>query len=116
MSRTDAKFAYEDCYAILDQAIADAEGVRVGFPTDDACFVYRHRLNYARLLDRRQNKEIYPQDHPMHGQSEYDKLQFTIVETSSEWTDAPSPWWVYVKHLKMPKVVESLSEVGASDA
>lgn len=113
MPRTDAKFAYEDCYAVLDKALLDGEGVRVGQPSEDACHVFRHRLNYARTLDRRQNKDVYDRSHPMFGQSEYDRLQFTIVETSSEWADAPSPWWVYIKHLKMPTIVEGLSERAA---
>ncbi len=114
MPRTDAKFAYEDCYKVLDQALSDIEGVRAGMPDEAACHVFRHRLNYARILDRRQNKEAYDFSHPMHGQSEYDKLQFTIVESDSEWAEAPSPWWVYIKHMKVPKIVESLSDAQAS--
>lgn len=110
MPRTDAKFAYTDCYTILDQALLDGEGVRVGFRDEDACHVFRHRLNYARMLDRRQNKDVYEKDHPMFGQSEYDKLQFTIKESASDWKEAPSPWWVYVTHLKMPAIVEGLSQ------
>lgn len=107
MPRTDAKFAYSDCYEILDQALADTEGVRVGFKTQDPCFVFRHRLNKARMIDRVTNKEVFTADHPMFGQSEYDKLTFTIREGGE---DEPSPWWVYVTHLKMPAIVESLSD------
>lgn len=113
MARTEAKFAYTDCYTIMDQALADGEGVRVGRDTENECHIFRHRLNYARILDRRQSQDVYPTEHPMYGQSEYDKLQFTIVETSEDWKDAPSPWWVYIKHLKMPAIVETLSERAA---
>lgn len=116
MPRTDAKFAYEDCFSILDKALQDGEGVRVGFSDNASCHVFRHRLNYARILDRRQNRDVYDNSHPMYGQSEYDRLQFTIKESSEDWKEAPSPWWVYVTHLKMPAIVEGLSPIEASDA
>ena len=113
MPRTDAKFAYEDCYAILDKALLDASGVRVGMLDEASCHTFRSRLNYARMLDRRQNRDAYDSSHPMHGQSEYDKLQFRIIEGDDECKRISSPWWVYVEHLKMPSVVESLSDAQA---
>lgn len=114
MPRTDAKFAYTDCYSIMDKALLDGEGVRVGRNSESEAMTLRHRLNYARVLDRQNNAKVYPPEHPMFGQSEYDKLQCTIRATNLEvWPDAPSPWWVYVTHVKMPEIVEGLSERAA---
>ncbi len=34
--------------------------------------MYKHRINYFRVLHRRDNQKLYPEDHIMHGRSPYD--------------------------------------------
>lgn len=109
---SSARLAYGDCYSIMDQAIESGRGVRVkieGETFELALGQARHlrlRMHKARSLDRDANMEIYFDPlHPMHGQSEYDRL---VTRIKAEWPNV----WLYVEIADERRyTVESLNEV-----
>lgn len=84
MSYASSISAYPDIRNALDQALASAKGVRLKFPDDKAAMTFKGRVHSFRYQDRKENKKIYPEDHPMHGRSAYDPLMVktepTVVE------------------------------------
>lgn len=105
MTISDAKFAYNDCYAILDRAVEAKGGARVHVVDENAAIHLRMRLHQARKIDRRENRKVYPEDHPMHGSSAYDGLvvRIKLIDGSA---------WVYVeKHSAAILRIESIDEV-----
>ena len=107
MPTSTSRLSYPDCEAFLNLAIEDEKGARIPFLTEGMANQFRVRLNYFRTLVRNDNREIHPaRDDPMHGRSEYDVLQFTILP------DDEGEWWVYARQNRIDEgIVEKLSEV-----
>src|SRR4030095_8327979 len=80
MVASNSRFSYSDCYQLMDQAIADAKGIRIKFATQEEAWHFRIRLHTARRIDRTDNMETYPLGNPMHGRSAYDPLTMRIRE------------------------------------
>lgn len=97
MSITNSRTAYEDCYELLDRALASENGTRVQLPDPNSANAFRARLHYARKLDRDDSKSRLPPDSPDYGKSDYDRL---VVTLDGE--------WVYIRPLSRPLVVEDL--------
>lgn len=105
MPPSKSRFAYDDCYSLMEAALADGVGTRYLVDDVGRANQLRLRLNYARSIDREQNAEAYPLEHPMHGRSEYDKLIFKVNLREGQ-------WWVYIEvNTLNPLKVEGLSEV-----
>lgn len=66
--------SYVDIRGALDRALASEKGVRLRFPDEKAAYTFAGRVHSFRYQDRKENKKIYPEDHPMHGRSAYDPL------------------------------------------
>lgn len=81
MAMSDSRLAFKDCYELYEKALDDPKGIKVKFPTHDDAWHFRHRLHHARILDRRDNKRVFDEDHPMHGLSEYDKITIRVTRT-----------------------------------
>ena len=80
MSMSNSRISYRDCYEALDRAIASAHGVLVVCKSEGDVHHQRQRINYARVLDRRDNREMYPDPfHPLHGRSHYDNLAIKLT-------------------------------------
>jgi hypothetical protein len=77
--------AYEDCYALLDRALASKRGVQKICSSQEEALYLRGRLNQARTVDRRQNALIYEPGHPLHNHSEYYKVSIKVEEDSGRW-------------------------------
>lgn len=71
---------YIDIRAALDKTLATEKGMLFRFPDEKAALTFKGRVNSCRYLDRKENKKIYPADHPMWGKSIYDPL---MVRTES---------------------------------
>lgn len=97
--------SYLDCFEVFERALEDKNGVRVKMPGIDAANFFRMRMNTARSLARKKNKQVYDPGHHMHGASEYDRLVVRIKEASSG-------VYVYVEPNEIDaSLIESLSEV-----
>lgn len=66
--------SYVDIRSALDRALESEKGVRLRFADDKAAMTFAGRVHSLRFLDRKENKKIYPEDHPMWGRSVYDPL------------------------------------------
>jgi hypothetical protein len=80
-----SRLAFADAYECMERALKDEFGIRVRFETEGHALNFRTRLNAARNIDRRDNGRIYPDTHPMHGVSEYDKVSARIREVDGCW-------------------------------
>jgi len=87
-----SRLAFNDCYDIFDQALADPSGIRVAFESEGAARHFRLRLHQARKIDRQDNAKIYGVDHPMFGRSAYDPIQAMLRQVEGV-------WYVYLKPL-----------------
>lgn len=110
MSTSTSRLSYSDCFELMDRALEDPRGVRVKFPDEGGANYFRLRLHSARKIDRQDNCEIYPKDHPMYGQSPYDQL---IARKRYE---APF-WWLYIEHDNVcgHLEIEDLGELKTQD-
>jgi hypothetical protein len=91
MALSDSRNAYEDCYAILDMAVASEKGIRYHESSQSLAKHLINRLNYARALNRRMNKEIFDETDPRHGVSTYDSLIVSRPKLDD------GKWWVYIQ-------------------
>jgi len=74
MAISNSRFSYGDCYELMDKALADPKGIRIKFSSWGDALHFRLRLHTARRIDRKDNLEVFPADHAMHGRSPYDPL------------------------------------------
>lgn len=102
MTVSNSLYAYEDCFGVLDAALADEKGLRMRFDTPSAAVYFRLRCHYARKLDREKNKEVYPKTDLRHGMSQYDKVTIRLREDGDTWL-------YFEKITSLPGEVESLS-------
>ena len=85
MTAAVSRLAFNDCFDIFDQAIADPTGIRVAFSSEGAAIHFRMRLHRARTIDRQDNAKLHPSDHPMHGRSPYDQIIIKIRKVEEGW-------------------------------
>ena len=88
MTISVSRLAYEDCYKVMDAALEDAIGARVKFIDHGTAMFFRMRLHQARKIDRKDNMQLYEEDHPLYGRSAYDKLAARVIDA-----------WVYVEKI-----------------
>lgn len=107
MPISNSRLSYSDCFTLLDGALADPKGARVCIGEYGQAIFFRMRVNQARAIDRKDNKEIYSEvDHPLHGRSIYDPILTRVLE------DTDGQWWVYAIKTELdPSRVEGLSEL-----
>jgi len=86
MAISNSRFSYGDCYDLMDKALADQKGIRIKFTSWGDALHFRLRLHTARRIDRKDNLDIYPGGHPMHGKSPYDPLIMRIKSTADDTT------------------------------
>jgi len=103
MSVIESRIGYEDCYEVMDKALDAKDGIRIGFANYGEAHYFRQRMNKARLLDRRFNKERYEPNHIKHGKSEYDALWFRLL-------DLEGLTWVYAERRPSQRgVIEEIN-------
>lgn len=90
---SDQIAAYHDCFDLYDRAMAHAIGVRANLPSEAAARTFQLRMNYARVLQRREATRIWPKDDPKWGKSEFDPLIVRIRPAAED----DGTWWVYVE-------------------
>lgn len=85
MATSTSRLSYQDCYDILDKAIANEKGIR--FPVSDYGYGnhLRVRLHYSRTLDRQENRITYPPEHKLHGRSIYDPIVVRLKQEGERW-------------------------------
>lgn len=108
MTLTNQRAAFTDCYALYQSAVDSPRGagVRTPFPAYNKARFFSLRMNHARLLQRRDNRRIYPQTHPLYDTSDYDHLQVVV-----RGPDPNNEWWVEVKpHAQELAYVEPLAD------
>jgi hypothetical protein len=106
MSTSNSKFAYEDCFDLLDEALESNTGVRIRLEDDDVTEQWRVRLHRARQISRSESKERYQPDDPNYGKSVYDKLVVSVKI-------AHGARWIYITTRKAPLIIEDLDNVPA---
>jgi hypothetical protein len=74
VTHSNSRTAYSDCFDLYDRALGTDRGVRYICEFENQAVHFRSRMNKARELDRKINREIYHDqtDHPLFGRSEYD--------------------------------------------
>lgn len=109
MSYNSSITSYVDIRGALDQALASPKGVRLRFPDKPAATTFKGRVHTFRFQDRKENKKIYPEDHPMHGRSAYDPL---MVKTEPNSIDPMTGKEVFnVSILKLEGVEFAIEEI-----
>lgn len=92
MSLPSSPLAFTDCYRYLEAADLTEWGVRIRCESMNAATFLRMRMNQARNLDRKQNRKLYPErDHPLHGNSKFDKFVFRLRN------DDHGRSWLYIE-------------------
>lgn len=74
MSLSDAKWAYKDCYDLMDKALKAERGIRVHLADYNSANYFRMRVHKARAVDRMEMRKAYLPEDPKYGCSEYDTL------------------------------------------
>ena len=104
MATSTSRLAYNDCFDVLDEALANKKGIRVEVPDWNTGNYYRLRLHSARAIDRKDNKETYPDDHKLYGRSIYDQLVVRLREEGKK-------WWMYIERFSTENLnIEPLGE------
>ena len=98
--------SYGDCLDFFEKVVDDPKGGRVFLGDYSSAHYFRLRCNQARKLHREENKKIHPENTPLYGSSEYDRLQLKLRE------DTNGNWYVYAERSQLdPDSVELLSEM-----
>lgn len=66
--------AYPDVEALFEKALASDRGLQLTFKNPNEATLNAGRFNAYRVRLRRENKRIYPADHPLHNSTPYDCL------------------------------------------
>lgn len=103
MTLSISKLAYDDCYAVMDAALADDRGIAVKMESFDAANHFRMRCHQARKIDRSLNAETYEKGHALHRASQYDRLTLKIRNSADG-------FWLVLERTKIiPGEVVSLT-------
>lgn len=89
MTTSNSRLAYDDAFEFMERAFEAAEKGKIlrrkFYEKEDtienrgAAIQFRARIHQARVIDRKDNKELYPEkEHPLHGRSKYDILSAQI--------------------------------------
>lgn len=81
MTTSTSRLAYDDIFELLEETMETKKGKRIPFNKRDnipdnrgEAIQFRVRLHTARTIDRSDNANLYPKEHPLHGRSKYDIL------------------------------------------
>jgi len=74
--------AFADCEEHFNRALAAERGIVIECETEGQANQLRQRLNTYRVRIRTLNTKVYPEDHPMHGKSQWDHLICRIPKES----------------------------------
>lgn len=113
MPVSNSRLSYSDCFTLFDKALEDSKGARYqvnGGTNYGDSWQFRLRMHNARQIDRKDNKDIYPDPgERLHGRSLFDPLIIQIKQ------DVEGLWWIYVVHTEIDgSEIESLSELEAN--
>ena len=64
MALTDSIAAYEDCFQAFERAAKSKKGIRILFEDKKTANYFRLRMNYARVLQRREAVRMYDRTDP----------------------------------------------------
>ena len=93
MTFSHSRLAFADCFKLFDEAIASEKGIKFPVKSRKQAYHMRNRLNHARRIDRRDNKETYlDPTHPLHGRSVYDVL--TVI------MQYDMTWWLLIEKVE----------------
>jgi len=106
MTMSSSRLSYTAEYEFMNKALAEPKGVRTPFEDRAAAYTYRLRLNRARQLERKLNKDAFKPGTKMHGASIYDELIFTIKISDPNTED--QLFWVYLEKVMAPSHVEAI--------
>lgn len=107
MPTSTSRLSFTDCFDLFDQALADPEGIAVGFDHPGDAKQLRLRMNAARALDREDNAETYADEpeHPLCGRSQYDEFQLKLRQAGGR-------TWIVIERGSLGNAeVISLSEM-----
>jgi hypothetical protein len=74
---------FVDAKELLERALASPRGIKIKCTTHGEAIRLAHRLNKARVVDRKNNSRIYEFGHPMYNQSDFDRLIVSVPK----WVD-----------------------------
>lgn len=66
--------AYPDVEALFERALASERGLVLTFNSVSEATINAGRFNAYRVRLRRENKRVYPADHPLHNSTPYEGL------------------------------------------
>jgi hypothetical protein len=97
MALTDSIAAYEDCFQAFERAAKSKKGIRILFEDKKTANYFRLRMNYARVLQRREAVRMYDRTDPRFGKSEFDKFRLKMSKPRSKpanggFTSTHSAW------------------------
>jgi hypothetical protein len=78
VSYSKSPLAFEDMKELFERAMQSPKGISVTCRSRRQAMNTRSRLNYLRQKDREANKEIYPTEHPLWGNSAWDRFVLRI--------------------------------------
>jgi hypothetical protein len=104
MTTSTSRLSFKDCYQVFDEALAGKHGARCIVGSYSKANFFRLRMHQARVIDRKDNMEIYPDpSHGLHGRSLYDQLMLVLKE------DVKHNWWIYAIKTELdPARIERL--------
>lgn len=95
--------AYTDCEAVFAAAIADRRGAKVKLSDWNSANNFRLRLNYYRVLLRREACRLYEPTDPLYNKCEYDSFVNRITEDDGN-------YYVVVERYTLDKIeIEPIS-------
>lgn len=104
MTVSTSRASYEDCYDILDRALASPIGIRISAEGKGPAHHLCTRLNYARTLSRQEAREINDIGAPGYGVSAYDTLLIRQPRVED------GVWWIYIEPRTVNGKIEELSK------
>ena len=107
MALTDSIAAYDDCFQAFGRAAKSKKGIRILFEDKKTANYFRLRMNYARVLQRREAVRMYERTDPRFGKSEFDKFRLKIVEAAEQ----TGEWWVYIDPFGMEREIMEVEEL-----
>ena len=107
MALTDSIAAYDDCFQAFERAAKSKKGIRILFEDKKTANYFRPRMNYARVLQRREAVRMYERTDPRFGKSEFDKFRLKIVEAAEQ----TGEWWVYIDPFGMEREIMEVEEL-----
>lgn len=104
MATSSSRLSYNDCYDILNLALANTKGIKVEIADYGIGNHLRVRLHTARTIDRKDNRSSYQPDHKLYGRSIYDPL---VIQLKNE----DDKWWMYIQRMDASALnIEPLGE------